>query len=384
MIPYGRQDITGDDIAAVADVLRSDFLTQGPQVPAFEQAVAERCQASHAVAVNSATSALHIACLALGLGRGDILWTSPITFVASANCGLYCGAQVDFVDIDPATFTIAPAALEEKLEAAEKQGRLPRVLVVVHMSGHSANMEAIAALARRYGVRIIEDAAHAIGASQHGHPVGSCRYSDITVFSLHPVKIITSAEGGMALTNDAELARRMVELRSHGITRDPARLRHDDAPWYYEQQALGFNYRMPDVLAALGHSQLARLDDYIATRHAIAGRYEELLADLPLILPRRDPFGRSALHLYIVQLDETRTQKSRRAVFLAMRAAGIGVQVHYIPVHLQPVYRQMGFSPGMFPAAERYYARAMSLPIFPRLRDEEQEQVAGALREALQ
>lgn len=383
MIPYGRQDITQEDIDAVTRVLRSEFLTQGPQVPAFENAVTEYCGAAHAVAVNSATSALHIAALALGLKPGGLLWTSPITFVASANCGLYCGADTDFVDIDPETFNISPAALEEKLREAKRKGRLPDVLVVVHMAGQSADMEPIAALAREYGVRIIEDASHAIGGRYHGAPVGNCRHSDITVFSLHPVKIITSAEGGLALTNDPALAGKMRLLRSHGVTRDARMLQHDDAPWYYEQHALGYNYRMTDVLAALGHSQLRRLDDYVKRRHEIAGRYDEALAGLPLVLPARRPEILSALHLYIVQIDEPRTGRMRRKVFEAMRAAGIGVQVHYIPVHLQPWYRKMGFAPGMFPAAERYYERAMSIPLFPALTEEMQDEVIKALREAL-
>jgi len=384
MIPYGRQEVTEEDIAEVVRVLRSDFLTQGPEVPRFEQAVADYCGTAHAVAVNSATSALHLACLALGLGPGDILWTSPITFVASANCGLYCGASVDFVDVDPNTGNMSAAALEEKLARAKAENRLPKVLVVVHFAGLSAPMREIAALCRQHGVRIIEDAAHAIGGSYEGAPVGSCRYSDITVFSFHPVKIITSAEGGMALTNDAALAERMRLLRVHGITRDPARLEHDDAPWYYEQHDLGYNYRMPDVLAALGRSQLRRLDDYVARRHALARRYDELLAELPLMLPvYKTPAARSALHLYVVRVDEQKADKTRREVFEALRAADIGVQVHYIPVHLQPSYRRMGFAPGDFPAAEAFYARCMSLPLFPRLTEEQQQHVVASITQAL-
>ncbi len=384
MIPYGRQEVTEEDIAEVVRVLRSDFLTQGPEVPRFEQAVASYCGAAHAVAVNAATSALHIACRAIELGPGDILWTSPITFVASANCGAYCGASVDFVDIDPTTGNMSVAALEEKLARAQAQGRLPKVLVVVHYAGLSAPMREIAALCRPLGIRIIEDAAHAIGGSYEGAPVGNCRYSDIAVFSFHPVKIITSAEGGMALTNDTALAERMRLLRTHGITRDPVRLEHDDAPWYYEQQDLGYNYRMPDVLAALGRSQLRRLDDYVNRRHALARRYDELLAGLPLALPIYEtPEARSALHLYVVQVDEEKVGKTRREVFEALRAAGIGVQVHYIPVHLQPFYRRAGFTTGAFPAAEAFYARCMSLPMFPRLTEEQQEDVVNALKKAL-
>ena len=383
-IPYARQEITEEDIAAVVRVLRSDFLTQGPEVPRFEQAVAEYCGAAHAVAVNSATSALHIACRALELGPGDILWTSPITFVASANCGLYCGASVDFVDVDPITGNMSVAALEKKLARAKAEGRLPKVLVVVHYAGLSAPMREIAALCRPLGIHIIEDAAHAIGGSYEGAPVGNCRYSDIAVFSFHPVKIVTSAEGGMALTNDAALAGRMRLLRTHGITREPGRLEHDDAPWYYEQHDLGWNYRMADVLAALGHSQLKRLDDYVNRRHALARRYDELLAELPLVLPTYEtPEARSALHLYVVRVDEEKAGITRREVFESLRAAGIGVQVHYIPVHLQPYYRRTGFTPGDFPAAEDFYARTLSLPLFPGLAEEQQRRVVETLDETL-
>ncbi len=384
MIPYGQQEVTEKDVAEVVRVLRSHFLTQGPEVPRFEQAVAEYCGAAHAVAVNSATSALHLACRALGLGPGDTLWTSPITFVASANCGAYCGASVDFVDIDPATGNISLLALEGKLTRAQAEGRLPKVLVVVHYAGLSAPMREIAALCRPLGIRIIEDAAHAIGGTYENEPVGNCRYSDIVVFSFHPVKIITSAEGGMALTNNATLAERMRLLRSHGITREPQALKYDDAPWYYEQHDLGYNYRMPDVLAALGRSQLKRLDDYVARRHALAQRYDELLAGLPLMLPTYEaPDARSALHLYVVQIDEEKAGKTRREIFKAMRAAGIGVQVHYIPVHLQPFYRRLGFAPGDFPVAEAFYARCMSLPLFPDLGEDREDQVISALQGAL-
>ncbi len=383
-IPYGRQEVTEEDIAAVVRILRSDFLTQGPEVPAFEQAVASYCGARHAVAVNSGTSALHLACLALGLGPGDILWTSPITFVASANCGLLCGAAVDFVDIDPGTTNISPAALEEKLARAARENRLPKVLVVVHFAGRSAEMERIAKLARQYGIRIVEDAAHAMGGRYRGQPIGNCAHSDIAIFSLHPVKNITSAEGGLALTNDDALAERMRLLRTHGITRDPARMQRNDGPWYYEQQALGLNYRMPDVLAALGRSQLARLDAYVARRAALACRYDAALADLPLRRPPLDNAeNRSAWHLYAVQIDEEAAGKSRRAVFEAMRAASIGVQVHYIPVHLQPHYRRQGFAPGMFPAAEAFYRRTMSLPLFPTLSEAAQDRVIETLARVL-
>ncbi len=384
MIPYGRQHITDDDVAAVAEVLRSDFLTQGPAVPRFERAVAEYVGGTHALAVNSATSALHIACLALGLGPGDWLWTSPITFLASANCALYCGARVDFVDIDPRTCNMSPAALERKLRQARKEGRLPKVVVPVHLSGEPCDLAAIQALAKEYGFHVVEDASHAIGARYRGSRIGDCRYSDITVFSFHPVKIITTAEGGMALTNSADLAARMDLLRSHGMTRDPARMTGaPHGPWYYEQVALGFNYRMTDVQAALGASQLTRLDPYLARRHALADRYTKLLAGLPVVLPTRHPDSFSSLHLYIVKLAPD-AGRSRLDVFNAMRAAGIGVQVHYIPVHTQPWYRQAGFSPGDFPEAEAYYAQALTLPLYPQLTEGQQDEVVAALRKALQ
>ena len=378
MIPYGRQDITPEDIAAVEAVLRSDFLTQGPAVPGFEQALAAYCGAARGVAMNSATSALHVACLALGLGPGDRLWTSPNTFVASANCGLYCGAEVDFVDTDPATYNMSVAALEAKLEAAAAENRLPKVVVPVHFAGQSCEMRAIHALGHKYCFRIIEDASHAVGATYLGEPVGNCRYSDITIFSFHPVKIITTAEGGMAMTNDPALAERMERLRSHGITRDPAAMEWgSEGPWYYQQVELGYNYRITDLQAALGRSQLGRLDDYVARRHAIAARYDEALAGLPLTTPWQHPESRSALHLYPIRLHDA---SRRQEVFEALRAAGIGVNVHYIPVHTQPHYRRLGFRPGDFPEAERYYAGAISLPMFPTLTPAQQDEVAAALK----
>ena len=381
MIPYGRQDITSEDIAAVEAVLRSDFLTQGPAVPGFEQALAAYCGAARGVAMNSATSALHVACLALGLGPGDRLWTSPNTFVASANCGLYCGAEVDFVDTDPATYNMSVAALEAKLAAAAAENRLPRVVIPVHFAGQSCEMRAIHALGQQYGFRIIEDASHAVGATYLGEPVGNCRYSDITIFSFHPVKIITTAEGGMAMTNDPALAERMERLRSHGITRDPAAMAWDsEGPWYYQQVELGYNYRITDLQAALGHSQLARLDDYVARRHAIAARYDAALAGLPLTTPWQHPDSRSALHLYPIRLHDA---ARRREVFEALRAAGIGVNVHYIPVHTQPHYHRLGFRPGDFPEAERYYAGAISLPMFPTLTPAQQDEVVAALARVL-
>ncbi len=381
MIPYGRQDVTQADVDAVIDVLRSDFLTQGPVVPRFEARIAEYCGAGHAVAVNSATSALHLACLALGVGPGDRVWTSPITFVASANCALYCGARVDFVDIDPCSYNMSVAALASKLVAAEREGTLPKVVIPVHLCGQSCDMQAIHELAGRYGFSIIEDASHAIGGSYMQSLIGDCRYSDITVFSFHPVKIITTAEGGMALTNGAELAAKMDLLRTHGITRDARRMRaHEEGGWYYQQLALGFNYRMTELQAALGNSQLARLAQYVARRNVLADRYDALLAGLPVVTPRRDRDCYSAFHLYVVRLPEA---VSRRAVFDSMRSQGVGVNVHYIPVHLQPYYADMGFRPGDFPQAERYYAGAISLPLYPTMSEQQQDHVAAALREAV-
>jgi UDP-4-amino-4,6-dideoxy-N-acetyl-beta-L-altrosamine transaminase len=384
MIPYGRQDITQVDIDAVVAVLQSDFLTQGPKVPLFEQAIANKVDAKHALAVNSATSALHIACMALGLGQGDWLWTTPITFVASANCGLYCGAQIDFVDIDPRTYNLCPKALEVKLVSAERDGKLPKVLVAVHLCGQPCDMAAINALGKKYGFKIIEDASHAIGGKYKGEFIGSGRYSDITVFSFHPVKIITTAEGGMALTNNAELANKMALLRSHGITRDVAQMTHSpDGPWYYQQIDLGFNYRMTDLQAALGLSQMARLDQYVARRHELATRYDTLLADLPLVRPYQHPEGYSGLHLYVIRMKLDQIAKTHLQVFEALRESGIAVNLHYIPVHIHPYYQQMGFKLGDFPEAERYYAEAISLPMFQTLTEPQQNKVAAALKKAL-
>ncbi len=381
MIPYGRQTISDGDIEAVVAVLRSDFLTQGPVVPAFEQTVAARVGAQHAVAVNSATSALHLSCLALGLGSGDLLWTSPITFVASANCALYCGADVDFVDIDADTFNLCPDALATKLERAARDGRLPKVIVAVHMCGQSPQMERIAALARAHGVRLIEDASHAIGAAYRGAPVGRCDYSDITVFSFHPVKIITTAEGGMAVTQDAGLAARMERLRSHGITRDPAMMTHPpDGPWYYQQLDLGWNYRMTEMQAALGLSQLQRLDGFIARRRELADAYDVALDGMPVRSPGRNADAASAWHLYVLRLNDP---KRHLAVFEGLRTAGIGVNLHYIPVHMQPYYRALGFGPGDFPVSEAYYARAISIPLYAGMTDAEQRKVIIAISSIL-
>lgn len=385
MIPYGRQDITQTDIDTVLEVLKSDFLTQGPMVPRFEQTVAQHVGACHALAVNSATSALHIACLALGLGPGDHLWTTPITFVASANCGLYCGARVDFVDIDPRSYNLCPKALECKLEQAEREGKLPKVVVAVHLCGQSCDMQAIHALAQRFGVNIIEDASHAIGGKYKGEFVGNCRYSDIAVFSFHPVKIITSAEGGMALTNNSALAERMGLLRSHGITRDENLMTHKaDGPWYYQQIDLGFNYRMTELQAALGVSQMERLDQYVARRHQLAEGYNELLAGLPVTIPWQHPDSYSGLHLYVIRLQLANLQKSHRQVFESLREKGIGVNLHYIPVHTQPYFQCMGFRCGDFPQAESYYREAISLPMFPTMSEEQQDIVVAALGKAVE
>ena len=385
MIRYGQQDITQADIDAVCDVLRSTNLTQGPTIPAFEIAVMEATGARHAVAVNSATSALHIACLALDLGPGDWLWTTPNTFVASANCALYCGAAVDFVDIDPKTYNLCPQALEEKLVAAEKVGRLPKVVVPVHLAGQPCDMAAIHALGQKYGFRIIEDASHAIGGRYNGAPIGNGRYSDITVFSFHPVKIITTGEGGMALTNDDTLATRLALYRSHGITRDPELMTQDmDGPWYYQQVMLGFNYRMTDIQAALGVSQITRLSQYVARRHETARRYDGLLAELPLTLPWQHPDSHSAFHLYVIRLQLDRIAPiTHRQVFEALRAQDIMVNLHYIPVHTQPYYRKMGFDWGDFPQAEQYYREAISIPMHPALTAAEQDIVVTVLREAI-
>lgn len=383
MIPYGRQSISEQDIAAVENVLRSDFLTQGPAVPHFEQRVAAYCGASHALAVNSATSALHMACLAAGLGPGDWLWTSPITFVASSNCGLYCGASVDFVDIDPHTLNLSPTALAEKLEKAASEGRLPKVVIPVHFSGEPCDMEAIAALSQQYGFTIIEDASHAIGGRYGQKSIGACEHSHMTVFSFHPVKIVTSGEGGMVLTNSDALAAKLALLRSHGITRDDGlMIEADPAPWHYEQLDLGFNYRMTDIQAALGNSQMDRLDDFIAARHRLADRYDALLRDTPVITPVRNPAHLSGAHLYVIQLG-AEVRKDRRAVFEAMRKAGVGVNVHYIPVHTQPYYQKLGFMPGMFPTSEAYYARAITLPLYPGLTNEQQDKVVSTLKQAI-
>lgn len=378
-LPYGRQTITQEDIDAVVDVLSSTFLTQGPVVPAFEHAIADKVGANHGVAVNSATSALHLACLALGLGKGDRLWTSPITFVASANCGRYCGALVDFVDIDPATGLMSVAALEQKLQKAEKDDTLPKVVVPVHLTGSSCEMASIASLADRYGFAVIEDASHAIGGRYQGEPVGNCRHSDITVFSFHPVKIITTGEGGLATTNDPILCRRMVELRSHGIVREPERFEQSGSgPWVYEQQQLGFNYRITDIQAALGLSQLQRLDEIVAERNRQRKHYVDLLADMPAKLLEVPEDVLSSMHLCVIRLADL-SPLHHRYVFQGLRLKGIGVQVHYSSVHLQPYYRRFGFQEGDFPAAEAYSSNSISLPLYPGLQGRDRERVVQML-----
>lgn len=380
MIPYGRQSIDDDDIAAVVAVLRSDWLTQGPAIPRFEQAVAATCGATHAIAVCNATAALHLACRALDVGPGDRVWTSPITFVASANCARYCGAEVDFVDIEADTANMDVAALAAKLENAAAQGTLPKVVIPVHFAGQPCDMAAIGTLAERYGFRVIEDASHAIGASDGDTRIGDGRWSDIAVFSFHPVKIVTTGEGGMALTSDPQLAARLALLRSHGITRDPAVMRGpSQGDWYYEQIELGYNYRITDLQAGLGASQLNKLADFITRRRALAERYDQMLADLPLRPLARAPGRLSAWHLYVIRVDAAR----RKAVFDHLRQAGIGVNVHYIPVHLQPDYRQLGFQPGDFPRAEAYYREAISLPLFPTMTAAQQNTVCAELTKAL-
>lgn len=385
MIPYGRQDINQQDIDAVVEVLQSDFLTQGPMVPAFEKSIMDACNAKYAVAVNSATSALHIACLALGLGKGDWLWTTPNTFVASANCALYCGAQVDFVDIDPRTYNMSAKALEQKLIIAEKKGTLPKVVIPVHFSGQPCDMATIHTLSQQYGFKIIEDASHAIGGKYKGEPIGNCRYSDITVFSFHPVKIVTTAEGGMAVTNADKLAEQLNLLRSHGITRDESLMtKPTDGPWYYQQIELGYNYRMTDMQAALGVSQMQRLDEYVAKRHELAERYNQLLKDLPITLPWQSKDSYSGLHLYVIRLQLDKISKTHLEVFSGMREAGILVNLHYIPVHLQPYYQEMGFQEGEFPEAEQYYKESVSLPMFPTMTEEQQNRVVSSLKYILE
>jgi len=382
MIPYGRQDISQADIDAVVEVLRSDFLTQGPVVPRFEEAVAQYCGAQHAVAVNSATSALHIACLALDLGPGDWLWTSPNTFVASANCAIYCGARVDFVDIDPRTYNMSVERLKEKLEQAEKEGRLPKIVMPVHFAGQPCDMQAIHALSQQYGFKIIEDASHAIGASCSNIKVGSCAHSHIAVFSFHPVKIITTGEGGMAMTNDATLASRMRRLRTHGITSDKELMhqRPGNEIWNYQQIELGFNYRMTDIQAALGLSQMTRLDGFVQRRQEIAKRYDNALKTLPIITPWQAPEMYSSYHLYPIRIREAQCRKTQRQLYDALwQNGGVVANLHYIPVHRQPYYESRGFKAGDFPEAERLHREVLSIPIYPALPGSAQKHVIQVL-----
>jgi len=384
MIPYGKQDIDQADIESVINVLQSDFLTQGPQVPLFEKKVSDYCGSEFGVAFNSATSALHIACLALGLGKGDCLWTSPNSFVASANCGLYCGAKVDFVDIDPRTYNLSTEELEKKLIQAKRDNKLPKIVIPVHFAGQSCNMKKIHTLSQEYGFKIIEDASHAIGGKYLDQPIGGCQYSDITVFSFHPVKIITTAEGGLATTNDGVLSERMQLFRSHGVTRDPELMtKKAEGGWYYQQVELGFNYRMTELQAALGVSQMGRLDEFITLRHKHQKRYDELLKNLPVAAPYQDLDSYSALHLYPIQIQTDKVKNTRKEIFEALRKNNIGVNVHYIPVHTQPCYENLGFKKGDFPNAESYYESAMRIPLFHAMTLEQQDEVVYNLKSIL-
>lgn len=383
-IPYGHQDVNQADIDAVVEVLHSDWLTQGPTISCFERKVAEYCGVQYAVALSSATAALHLACLAADLGAQDWLWTSPNTFVASANCGRYCGAQVDFVDIDPLSYNLSIERLEAQLIQAESDHKLPKVVVPVHFAGQSCEMDKIAELAQRYHFTVIEDASHALGGHYLGKKVGSCAFSDMTVLSFHPVKIITTGEGGMILTNRLDLYEKLLRLRSHGVTRDPQQMTiASPGAWYYQQIDLGYNYRLTDLQAALGISQLARLDQFVTRRRALVARYQQHFAHLPLILPQEYAGVYSAYHLYVIKLKLDEISKTRRQVFDELRAANILVNVHYIPVHTQPYYQQLGFKVGDFPNAEQYYEAAISLPLFPSLTDAEQDQVITAVQQAL-
>lgn len=383
-LPYGRQWITEADIKAVTDVLRSDWLTQGPAIERFERKVAEFCGAKHAVAVSSATAALHIGALSLGLDPGDRLWTSPNTFVASANCARYCGAEVDFVDIDPRTYNLSIEKLTAKLEQAAKEDKLPKIVVPVDFAGQSCELDKLKPLADKYGFAIMQDASHAIGARYQGQPTGDGRFSDLTIFSFHPVKIITTGEGGMIVTNRTDLYEKLIRLRTHGITRDPKLLTQEShGGWYYEQLELGYNYRITDLQAALGASQMERLEEFVTRRRALAARYSELLKSSPLTLPHQHPQTNSSWHLYVIRLQLDRIQKSHRQVFEELRANGIGVQLHYIPVHTQPYYRELGFKSGDFPEAEKYYGEAISLPMFAAMTDADQDRVVETLKQIL-
>ncbi|MBE8232481.1 MAG: UDP-4-amino-4,6-dideoxy-N-acetyl-beta-L-altrosamine transaminase [Endozoicomonadaceae bacterium] len=386
MIPYGRQEITQQDIDVVVNVLKSDFLTQGPQVPLFEKAIRDAVNAEYALAVNSATSALHIACLALGVGKGDVVWTTPITFVASSNCALYCGADIDFVDIDPKTYNLSPKLLKQKLLHAKQNGLpLPKVVIPVHLCGQPCEMDKIHALSIEYGFAIIEDASHAIGGRYKNNPIGNCEYSDITVFSFHPVKIVTTAEGGVATTNSKKIATKLELLRSHGVTRDSSLMRNEShGGWYYEQVDLGFNYRMTEMQAALGVSQMSRLHDFVAKRNELAANYDHLLSNLPLIIPKQINDSYSGRHLYVIRLNLDEISLSQKEVFEQLRKNDIGVNLHYIPVHTQPYYKDLGFTQGQFPIAENYYRDAISIPLFHTMTSEQQIQVVNTIKKYLE
>ena len=384
MIPYGRQDITSEDVEEVVKVLNSDFLTQGPVLPKFEKSISIYCGVNYAYAMNSATSALHIACMALEVGRGDIVWTAANTFAASSNCALYCNASIDFVDIDPVSYNISISDLKSKLQLAETEGCLPKVLIPVHMTGQSCEMSEIFELSKKYGFKIIEDASHAIGGKYLNNPIGCCKYSDITVFSFHPVKIITTGEGGMAVTNNENLAQKISLLRSHGITRDSNLMSKEDGPWYYEQIDLGYNYRMTEIQGALGLSQMNRLDEYIKRRHDIANFYNESLSELPLQIPKQFKDSFSSFHLYVIRLNLSMIESSHKDIFESLRKDNILVNLHYMPVYLHPYYKNnLGFKSGHCPEAEKYYAEAISIPIFPTLSDEDQLDVVNALKKYL-
>ncbi|MFT6632370.1 MAG: UDP-4-amino-4,6-dideoxy-N-acetyl-beta-L-altrosamine transaminase [Bacteriovoracaceae bacterium] len=383
-IPYGRQDINAEDIKSVVDVLNSDFLTQGPKVPLFEKSISDYTNVKYSFAFNSATSALHVACLALGVGEGDIVWTSPISFVASANCALYCGATVDFVEIDSKTYNLCPQELEQKLIQAKKNNSLPKVVIPVHLSGQSCDMEKIHKLSKEYGFKIIEDASHAIGAKYQGLPIGNCKYSDICIFSFHPVKIITSAEGGMATTNSSELATKLDLLRSHGVTRDMNLMENEShGPWYYEQVDLGFNYRMTELQGALGASQMNRLDEFIISRNEVVKMYNKQLSNLPVTLPYQESFNDSSWHLYIIRLNSGKTKFNHLETFNKLREANIGVNLHYMPIYLQPYYQKLGFKPGYLPKAEKYYSEAISIPVYSTITKEQVQRVCDVLKDIL-
>ncbi len=384
MIYYGKQNVNEADIKAVVDVLQSDFLTQGPVLEQFEKKVAEYCGAKYAVAVTNATSALHIACRAAGLGEGDILWTSPITFTASANCGRYCGADVDFVDIDAATYNMSVDELAKKLQKAKEDGRLPKVVVPVHLAGQSCDMKRIHELSVEYGFTVLEDASHAIGADYLDTKVGSCAYSDMAVFSFHPVKIITTGEGGMVLTNNKELYKKLCLYRSHGITRNTELMTHEaDGPWYYQQIDLGYNYRMTELQAALGFSQMDRLDEFVARRRYLVDRYNELLQDLPVVTPHVLEGANPSWHLYMLRVDFSRAKLDKVQLFEEMKKRGIVLNLHYIPVHTQPYYQELGFKQGDFPQSEKYYEEIFTLPLYYGLTDEQQDDVVAALQDCL-